>query len=71
MAKLNTIRVILSAAVNLNWPLNQLDVKNTFLNGDLEEDMYIEPPPVFTDLFGQRVCILKKSHYGPKQSPRA
>ena len=37
VAKLNTIRVLLSLAANLDWPLHQLDVKNAFLNGDLRE----------------------------------
>ena len=37
VAKINSIRVLLSLAVNYNWPLYQLDVKNAFLNGDLEE----------------------------------
>ena len=36
MAKLNTIRVLLSLVVNRDWPLHQLDLKNAFLNGDLE-----------------------------------
>ena len=37
MAKLNSIQVLLSVATNLNWPLYQLDVKNAYLNGNLEE----------------------------------
>ena len=37
VAKLNTVRVLLSIAVNLDWQLQQLDVKNAFLNGDLKE----------------------------------
>lgn len=39
MAKLNKIRVLLSLAANLNWPLQQLDIKNTFFNGELEKDL--------------------------------
>lgn len=71
MAKLNTVRVLLSVAANLDWSLNQLDVKNAFLNGDLEEEVYMEPPPGFTEKFGSKVCRLKRSLYGLKQSPRA
>lgn len=71
MAKLNTVRVLLSIAANLDWSLNQLDVKNAFLNGDLEEEVYMEPPPGFTEKFGSKVCRLKRSLYGLKQSPRA
>lgn len=37
VAKLSTVRVLLSIAPNLDWPLHQLDVKNVFLNRDLRE----------------------------------
>ena len=60
VAKLNTIRILLSMAVNLDWPLRQLDVKNAFLNGDLEEEVYMSPPPGFEEKFGSKVCRLKK-----------
>lgn len=70
MAKLNIVRV-LSIAANLDRPLQQLDVKNTFLNGNLEEEVYMDPPPGFDKHFGSKVCKLKKSLYGLKQSPRA
>lgn len=69
--KLNTVRVLLSLAANLDWPLQQLDVKNAFLNGDLEEEMYMDAPPGFDGEFGSKVCRLMKSLYGLKQSPRA
>ncbi|KAJ4700915.1 Retrovirus-related Pol polyprotein from transposon TNT 1-94 [Melia azedarach] len=72
VAKLNTVRVLISLAVNNDWPLQQLDVKNAFLNGDLTEEVYMTVPPgIENDYNSGKVCKLKKSLYGLKQSPRA
>lgn len=72
VAKLNTIRVLLSLAVNLDWALHQLDFKNAFLNGDSEEEVYMEiPSGLETRSNINKVCKLKKSLYGLKQSPQA
>ncbi|RWS04107.1 integrase core domain protein-like protein, partial [Leptotrombidium deliense] len=49
--------------------LAQFDVKTAFLNGDLDEDIFMEQPYGFTDNT-DRVCKLKKSLYGLKQAPR-
>ncbi|KAG8499488.1 hypothetical protein CXB51_005964 [Gossypium anomalum] len=68
MAKLNTIRVLLSIAVNLEWPLIQLDVKNAFLNEELNEEVYMDFPPGFEGSKGQ-VCKLKKSLVWTKAIP--
>ena len=64
IAKLNTIRVFLSLATNNDWQLQQLEVKNAFLNGDLEEGVFMELPPGF-DVAREdgKVCKLKKSLY--------
>ena len=70
VAKLKTVRVLLSIAVNLDWPLYQLDVKNAFLNGDLNEEVYMNVPAGVATEPGM-VCRLKKALYGLKQSPRA
>ncbi|CAL8997528.1 unnamed protein product [Prunus brigantina] len=73
VAKINTVRILISLAANLDWPLHQFDVKNAFLHGDLEEEVYMDPPPGcnLSSESKHYVCKLKKSLYGLKQSPRA
>ncbi|XP_073265279.1 uncharacterized protein [Populus alba] len=72
VAKMNTIRVLLSLVVNFSWPLKQFDVKNAFLHGDLEEKVYMQLPPGFNNSQSSgKVCRLRKALYGLKQSPRA
>ena len=72
VAKMNTVRILISCAANFGWPLYQLDVKNAFLHGDLQEEVYMEVPPGMAAAGnGGKVCKLKKALYGLKQSPRA
>ena len=72
VAKLHTIRIILSIATNLEWGLWQMDVKNAFLQGELEDEVYMQPPPGLENLVKPgNVLRLKKAIYGLKQSPRA
>lgn len=71
VAKPNSVSVLLSLAANMGWPLHQLDIKNAFLNGDQEEDVYMEVQPVETRENSGHVCKLQKSLYGLKQSPHA
>nr|GEX37500.1 retrotransposon protein, putative, Ty1-copia subclass [Tanacetum cinerariifolium] len=63
-----SIRVILALTACKDYELEQLDVKMTFLHGNLEEVIYMRQPPGYEQ--GNKVCLLKKSLYGLKQSPR-
>ena len=69
---LEAIRMFLSNATNKNFKVYHMDVKSAFLNGDMEEELYIEQPKGFhlTDN-PNNVYKLKKALYGLKQAPRA
>ncbi|RVW78330.1 Retrovirus-related Pol polyprotein from transposon RE1 [Vitis vinifera] len=73
IAKINTVRVLLSLAANLDWPLQQFDVKNVFLHSELSEEVYMDRPPgcMVSEKQCQKMCKLNKSLYGLKQSLRA
>ena len=72
IAKLTSIWLFISLAATYCWDLHQLDIKNVFLHGDLVEEVYMEQPSEFVTQ-GEigRVCYLRKSLYGLKQSPHA
>ena len=72
VARLETIRLLLSYAVNHGIILYQMDVKSAFLNGVIEEEMFVKQPSGFEDLkHPDHVYKLTKSLYGLKQAPRA
>uniref|UniRef100_A0A3Q7H262 Reverse transcriptase Ty1/copia-type domain-containing protein n=1 Tax=Solanum lycopersicum TaxID=4081 RepID=A0A3Q7H262_SOLLC len=72
VVKPSTIKLVLSYAVTKGWAFKQLDVNNTFLNGDLTEVVYMSQPPGFIDKSHPHfVCRLSKALYGLKQAPRA
>ncbi|XP_073109504.1 uncharacterized protein [Elaeis guineensis] len=72
VAKINSVRILISCAANFGWDLFQLDVKNAFLHGELQEEVYMDVPPGFaTAQTVGKVCQLRRSLYGLKQSPRA
>ncbi|CAL8168114.1 unnamed protein product [Prunus armeniaca] len=71
VAKLNTVRVLLSLAANLDWPLHQFDVKNALLHGELTEEVYMDIPPSYNTTQTGTICRLRKALYGLKQLPRA
>ncbi|GKB23090.1 putative RNA-directed DNA polymerase [Tanacetum coccineum] len=72
VVKMTTIRLVLSIVAAENLHLEQLDVKTTFLHGDLDEDIYMTQPEGFQSAGKEEnlVCKLKKSLYGLKQAPR-
>eukprot|EP00253_Pinus_taeda_P010497 PITA_10497 len=72
VARMETVRVVLSIAEKNKWKVYQMDVKSAFLNGVLMEEVYIEQPLGY-EKKGQehKVCKLKKALYGLKQTPRA
>ena len=71
VAKVTSIRLLLSIATAFDFEIEQIDVKTSFLHGDLEEEIYMKQPEGFM-VKGKKelVCRLKKSLYGLKQSPR-
>lgn len=71
VAKHVSIRFILSMVVHFDMELQQMDVKTAFLHGYLDEDIYMDQPEGYIDKnHPERVCLLKRSLYGLRQSPR-
>jgi len=69
VAQMNTIRTVLSVANHKKMHIHQLDVKNAFLNSELKEEIFMQPPEGLKVQEGN-VLKLKKALYGLKQSPR-
>ncbi|CAL2260119.1 unnamed protein product [Prunus armeniaca] len=72
VARLESVRLLLAIACHLKFKLYQMDVKTAFLNGVLNEEVYVEQPKGFEDPHHPNdVFRLKKALYGLKQAPRA
>ncbi|WVZ63073.1 LOW QUALITY PROTEIN: hypothetical protein U9M48_012738 [Paspalum notatum var. saurae] len=72
VARLEAIRILLAFAASKGFKMQQIDVKSAFLNGFIEEVVYVRQPPGFESArFPDRVYKLRKSLYGLKQAPRA
>lgn len=68
---MNIIKILIALATKYDWKLHQLDVKSTFLNGSLKEEIYLVQPEGSVKK-GQEhlVCKLKKALYGLKRAPK-
>jgi hypothetical protein len=72
VARLESIRILLSYATYHGFNLYKMDVKSAFLNGPIKEEVYVEQPPGFEDSeYPSHVYKLSKALYGLKQAPRA
>ena len=71
MTRITSIRVFIALASIHNLVIHQMDVKTAFLNGDLEEEIYMDQPEGCVVLGKEKkVCKLVKSPYGLKQAPK-
>nr|KYP76790.1 Retrovirus-related Pol polyprotein from transposon TNT 1-94 [Cajanus cajan] len=70
VARLDTIRALIALAAEKGWNIYQLDVKSAFLNGVLQEEIYVEQPQGFITKGNEdKVLRLRKALYGLKQAP--
>ena len=69
VTKFNSIRLLLALSARFDWEIHQMDVKSAFLNGDLDEEIYMRVPPGYNANPGT-VWRLKKALYGLKQASR-
>jgi hypothetical protein len=72
VVRYTSIRTIIAIAAEMGWSIHQMDVKTAFLNGFIQEEVYIEQPQGFEVSDREtHVCLLRKALYGLKQAPRA
>jgi hypothetical protein len=67
---MTTIKVLLSIAASQNWPLFQLDVNTSFLHGDLNKEVFMQPSPGLALSDHIQFCKLQRSMHGLKQASR-
>ncbi|GIM15146.1 hypothetical protein Vretimale_17958, partial [Volvox reticuliferus] len=65
-----SLRALLAVAAAKGMPIHQLDVSTAFLNGELEEELWMQQPPGYESKDPNQACRLKRSIYGLKQAPR-
>ena len=72
VVKPTIIRIVLTIALSRGWSVRKLDINNVFLNGILQEEVFMSQPQGFVDeKHPEYVCKLHKALYGLKQAPRA
>jgi len=59
VAKMTIVHIVMTIAVSKGWSFCQMDVKNAFLHGDLQEEIYMTPPPSLFSSSSTEVCHLK------------
>ena len=71
VARLSFVRTLIAISAAFKWPLFQIDVKNSFLNGELSEEVYMKLPLGYSHPSGfpHRVCRLRHTLYSLKQAP--
>ena len=71
VAKITIVRVLITLAASKSWKLWQMDVKNVFLHGELDREIYMKQPKGFESKAQlDYICKLRKALYGLKQAPR-
>jgi hypothetical protein len=70
VSKYKTLRILLAVVATEDLHLHQLDIKTAFLNGIVEEELYMQQPPGYAGQGDQRVCRLRRALYGLKQASR-
>ena len=70
VAKMDSIRLVLVVTASKKWEVHHMDVKSSFLQGELKEEIYIKQPKQYME-DPSLVCKLRKSLYGLKQASRA
>ena len=71
VAMLKSIRILLAIVAHYDYEIWHMDVKMTFLNGNLTEEVYMTQPTGFISRNGRKVCKLQRSIYGLKQASRS
>ena len=71
IARLNSLRLLLAMATIFDWDVHHVNIKSAYLNGHLDEELYMDQPRGFeTHEGGRKVCRLLKAIYGLKQAGR-